>query len=173
MTSSGPYSQSLNFSHMYNVRDLRSSSKHKNITINQDSIMSIIINNPDFTKIKYMMELSGLETVYNDLQSNFTLFIPSDTAILSLGENIFLNMDRNTAKAIIQSCTIKGKIPYKILTDSKATYFYTLCSPNRLYINTFKDQTYINDNIKIIQTDIIASNGIIHVIVKLVNPIII
>jgi uncharacterized surface protein with fasciclin (FAS1) repeats len=172
MTSQGPYTQSYDFTHMYNLGDLRStSSKYKKISVCPDSMLDIIHTHPDFKKMKYMMELSGLETTYNDPQANFTIFVPSDKALSGINENIFLNMDRNTARGIIKTSTINRKIPSELLKDSMACYFYTLYPPNRLYINSIRNELYINDCIRVIGTDIITKNGIIHVIDKLIDPI--
>ena len=172
MTSQGPYTQSFNFTHMYNLGDLRSqSTKYKKITVCPNSLLDIIYNHPDFTKMKYMMEISGLESIYNNLQANFTIFVPSDKALSGIRDDIFLNMDRGTARGIIQSSTLNKKIPSELLTDSMACYFYSLYPPNRLYMNTIRGELYINNDIRVIGKDILATNGIIHVIDKLIDPI--
>ena len=80
-------------------------------------------------------------------------------------------MDRGTARGIIQSSTLNKKIPSELLTDSMACYFYSLYPPNRLYMNTIRGELYVNNDIRVIGKDILATNGIIHVIDKLIDPI--
>ena len=171
MVSIGPYSQSLNFTHMWNQRDLRGILPLKKYT--ENSLMYHIDKNPDFSKFKFMVKLAKLETMYDGCQSNFTIFIPSDTLIKDLGEDLFLNMDQNTAKKIVKSSTLNEKIPIELLEDCKATFIYTIDRPNRLFVSNIRDETFVNNNAKIVHSDIMATNGIIHVVDKLLHPLII
>ena len=171
MVSIGPNSQSLNFTHMWNQRDLRGILPLKQYTENY--LMYHIDKNPDFTKFNYMVKLAKLETMYDGYQSNFTIFIPSDALISKLGEDIFLNMDQNTAKKIVKSSTLKEKIPIELLEDCKATYVYTIDIPNRLFISNIRNETFINNNSKVVYANMMATNGIIHVVDNLLHPLII
>jgi uncharacterized surface protein with fasciclin (FAS1) repeats len=169
MVSIGPNSQSFNMSHMWHIPDLRRCKTQENEPL-PNSLWSVIQSNPDFSKFKYMVELAKFESIFNDLQANFTLFIPSDQALIGINENIFINMDDSTARHIIKTSTLERKIPSEILEASPASYFITRSAPNKLFITNISNITYINNCINIIYKDWECSNGIIHVIDKLILP---
>ena len=79
-------------------------------------------------------------------------------------------MDILTARRIVKTSMLYERIPAKILEDSPAAYYYTTDTTNRLFITNLTGVTYINNNIKIIQKDVLSSNGIIHVIDNLIIP---
>ena len=168
MVSIGPNSQSYNFTHMFSIPDLRGHlPKQKNCP---NSLMSTISNHPDFSKFHYMVKLGKLEGILNSPQADFTLFVPSDRAIAGLNEAVFMNMDDGVARHIIKSSMLNRRIPSELLEDSPASYFITKDPPNRLFITNMSGRTYINNDINIIHKDMITSNGIIHVIDKLIWP---
>ena len=163
MTSSGPYSQSYNFTHMFDFTDLRGRLPRKEPC--PESIMGIIKNNPDFHIFNFLIKRADLESIYNSLQADFTVFVPSDKFLLSkVSEDVFANMDILTARTIVKTLTLDTRISGEILEDSPASYLYTTLPENRLYITNIGGVTYINGNIKIIKKDIVCNNGVIHVI---------
>jgi len=172
MVSIGPDTQSHNFSHMFNMPDIRGPLPLK---INcPNTLMGIITTNPDFSKFRYMVKIARLGGILNDIQADFTIFIPSDKALESaegLGEEVFINMDDSTARHIVLSSMLNRRITSELLADSPASYFITRDPPNRLFVSNISGKTCINTDINIIHTDIIASNGIIHVIDNLIRPI--
>jgi uncharacterized surface protein with fasciclin (FAS1) repeats len=137
------------------------------------SISGIIEQNSNFSKFKYILELSGLKGIYNASQADFTLLVPSDKSLSNIPEGIFLNMDNATARHIVQSSTLRRRIPIELLEDSPAAYFQTKVPHNPLFITNMNGITYINNSIRIIQSNIEGSNGIIHVIDNLIIPYII
>lgn len=169
MVSIGPDTQSYNFTHMFNIPDIRGPFPLK---VNcPNTLMDIIEKNPDFSKFRYMVKIARLNSILNGIQADFTIFIPSDKAIEGLGEEVFINMDDSTARHIVLSSMLNRRITSELLADSPASYFITRDLPNRLFITNISGKTCINTDINIIYTDIIASNGIIHVIDKLIWPV--
>lgn len=173
MTSAGPSTQPTNFTHMFNMMDLRGVPKNTVQRMYPNSLMSIIDKHPDMRKYKYMVNLSGLGTILSEYQANITIFVPSDNMIRNLGDEIFINMDQAVAKHIIKSTMINRKIPSELLESSKYIQFITKDHPNKLYVTNENGETFLNNGVKVIHKDIIASNGIIHVIDNLIIPYII
>lgn len=171
MVSIGPYSEAMNFTHMFDIPDLRGNLPKKVET--PGSLSYLLTINPDFSKFRYMLRLAKLDNIYNDCQADFTIFVPSDKAIQDIPDEIFTNMDSSTARTIIKSSTLNRKITSDILEDTRGTYIITQSTPNRLLITNNNGNTYIDKTIKIIKKDIIATNGIIHVVDKLIKPLII
>lgn len=172
MTSSGPYSQSNNFTHMFDFTDYKG--PLPTMVPCPNTLLGLIYNNPDFSIFKFMVHRSKLNSFFNLSQADFTVFIPSDKELLKrMDESIFTNMDILTARSIVKSCMLNNRISSEVLEDSPAAYYYTTEPSNRLFITNLNGNTIINNNIKIIKKDILLKNGIVHVIDGLVIPIII
>ncbi len=171
MVSTGPYTEAMNFTHMFDIPDTRGPLPIRIET--PGSLSYLVANHPDFSKFRYMLRLAKLDGLYNDCQANFTIFIPSDYELRNIPDSVFINMDNATARHIVLSSTLNRKITADILEDSKAMYFLTRDPPNRLLVTNNEDRTYINRDINIIHKDMIATNGVIHVIDALIKPLII
>jgi len=167
MVSNGPNSQSNNFTHMFDFVDLRG----KPITKFQDknSLMGIINETPTFSKFKYIVEKAMMCDIFGSMQTNATLFIPSDNEISNL-EDFFGRMDVSLARHIIKTSMLNKKITSELLEDSQCSVFNTNDPFNKILISNINGEIYINNTIKIIHKDIIATNGIIHVVDDLVWP---
>jgi uncharacterized surface protein with fasciclin (FAS1) repeats len=165
MVSTGPYFQSNNFTHMFDFVDLRGNSSCEED--NNNSLMGVININPNFSKFKYIVERARMNTTLSDPQSDFTLFIPLDNFISRLEIE---GMDISMARNIVKSAMLDRKITSELLEDSNSSYFFTKSKSNNLFINNMNGITYINEDIRIIQKDIITDNGIIHVIDNIILP---
>jgi hypothetical protein len=166
MTSIGPYSQSYNFTHMFDIPDLRGESECK---YPKDTIMGIL-SNKNLSKFRYIVKLARMDGILSHPQSDFTLFVPSDNHIKDLHDSIFVNMDVSVARHIVKSSMLDRKITSNLLQDSPASYFKTKNPINSLFVTNISGTTYINDSATVISFDNIASNGIVHVIDKLLIP---
>lgn len=169
MTSCGPNTQSLNFTHMFNFTDIRG--KYPMKCYMKNSIMDIIDSHPDFTLFSFIVKLAEMDSILNEQQADFTIFVPSDASLKGISQSIFLNMDVGEAKTIVQSSLQDRRIPKELLQDSPAAYFYTLSPQNRLFITNINGNTRINNAINVILFDINCTNGLIHVVDGLMKPI--
>ena len=169
MTSCGPNTQSMNFSHMFDFNDINGKLPKK--TYSKNSIMDVINYHPDFTKFLYIVKLADMDNILDKQQANFTLFVPSNSSIKDIREDIILNMDQGDAKNIVQSSLLDYRIPKELLVDSPAAYFNTLSPQNRMFVTNINSNTKINNTLNIVHFDIICTNGIIHVVDKLIRPL--
>ena len=94
----------------------------------------------------------------------------SDDFLKYIPESVFVNMDLVTSRNIIQASTLENRITSEILKDSKCSFFTTMNQYNRLSVKNINNNTILNNNINVIQTDIICTNGIIHIIDSLIIP---
>ena len=168
MVSIGPNSQGTNFTHMFDFVDLRGKPTLQKVESN--TLMGVINTNPNFSKFKIAVKTAMMEKVLESANSDFTLFIPSDQAIKQLSKDFFEEMDIGLARHIVKTAMLNRKIPSELLEDSAASYFITNDPPNKLFVWNKEGITFINKDVKIIEKDIITSNGIIHVIDKLIWP---
>jgi len=71
----------------------------------------------------------------------------------------------------VLSNTLNRKIISDVLKDSPTSYFITKSQPNRLYVFNVDGEIYVSDDkTTVIQEDIIAANGIIHEVSRLIFP---
>ena len=84
-----------------------------------------------------------------------------------------MNMDQSTARNIIKSSMLNRRITSDLLEDSPAAYFLTTHPPNRLFVTNISGHTHINNDTNVINKNIQAINGIIHVVDKMLWPLII
>jgi len=155
---------------MYRIPDIRGPYPVKSYTPN--SLMGYIASRDDMTRMAFMIRLAKLDGIYNDPQADFTLFVPLDTSLTDVDESVFINMDDCTARTIIQSLTIRRIIPCQLIEDNKASRYNTMNQYNKLFITVGPDNTvYVNNDTKILEKDILLSNGMIHTIDKLIWPV--
>jgi len=169
MTSLTPTTMSLDNSHMYSFTDLRKCIKGPKQYC-KGSIMDIINSNADFSKFAYIIKLARLDNVLNDIQANFTIFVPSNRMINDISEGVFTNLDISSARQIVLTSIIKYRIPSSLLSDSPASYFITMNPVEKLFITNMNNIIYINNCISVVHTDIEATNGLIHIVDKLIWP---
>ena len=164
MVSLGPDSQPNNLTHMFDFLE-KSQIAHK--TLDPESLMGIINNTDDFSFFKNIVENAMMCNILNSPESNFTLFVPHNGAF---SDKDLKYMDISLARHIVRTSTLNKRITSELLEDSGASYFATKDPPNRLFVRNFNGETFINDQAKIVYKDIIASNGIIHIVDKLIIP---
>ena len=169
MTSCGPNTQPMNYTHMFDFNDINGNTPIK--TYSKNSIMDVIYNHPDFTKFSYIIKLAEMDGLLNGKQANFTIFVPSDTAIKYIKKDVFLNMDQGDAKNIVNSSLLNSRIPKELIVDSPAAYFNTLSPQNRLFVTNINEITKLNNYLTVLHFDIVCTNGIIHVVDKLIDPL--
>jgi len=168
MSSIGPYHQKTNMLHMFDFRDLRGPLPQE--IDYENSLSYIISNHPNLKKFRYILRKSGLNGKYNDAKANLTLFVPEDAAFGDLNDSFLVNLDLLTCRNIVKTLTLNNKLTSDILSDNPCSYFITQNSPNKLFISNVNGETYLNRDIRIIEKDIMARNGIIHIIDGLLIP---
>ena len=169
MTSSGPNSQSYNFTHMFPSKIFGCKPTKK---YNEGSIMYLLDTHPDFSIFCTIVKISDLDVILDNIQANFTLFVPSDSELkYKLRPNMIENMDVGTARDIVKSSMLVDRIPSELLVDSPAAYFNTDSPQNRMFITNINGNMRINNTLNVILFDIVAKNGMVHVVDGLINPL--
>lgn len=161
----GPNSYSRLYFHMTDFQDKRGNSR--TIKINENSILDIISKTEEFSNYREIVRHSQYESKLNDCSIVTTVFVPVNEAF---SEGFLDNLDRLQANVFIQSNNIDRAITSELLEYSPysilPTKFNTL---NNMKVTNVNGSTYIN-GCKIIIKDIMAENGIIHVVDKLNIP---
>ena len=163
MVSIYPNSQSYDMAQMYNITDLRS--KTKEVSYPPGSLMDVINCNPDFNIFYKIVKKAKYDGHLVNCQSNFTLFIPSDTYLKKkYNKDYFDTMDPGTAMDIIMFSSMNRVLDSNILTSSPSSIFPTLDRSNSMKIITVNNTTILPNNASVIHFNQPATNGIIHVI---------
>ena len=170
MTAIGPYSKSYDNTHMYSFVDYRHPVTINEFCIPDDTIMGYIRKHPDFQKIKRILCRANLVGVMSDPQLDITLFVPIDKFIEEPCE-FFDNIDPGMARDIINVSSLKRKINGELVRSSPVCYFTTRdpYRRNQMYVTNISGITKINNCAQVVHYDINLSNGIIHVVDKLLN----
>jgi uncharacterized surface protein with fasciclin (FAS1) repeats len=173
MVSIGPYTQAYDMKHMYDFVDLRNKNKQNecNLTQNDNTLMGVITNNPDFSIFATIIEKALFTKKLSEKQADYTLFVPSDAALKKIySEKILNNIDSGLSKQILAFSMMNRKIDKNLLQSSPISIFPTIDRSNSIHIQTICDVTYLPNNTKVIHFNQPADNGIIHVIDNLLIP---
>jgi len=142
-----------------------------NIVSSPNTLLNIIETHNDFKIFNYILKLADMQDIFNSIQADFTVFVPSDMHLSHINENVFINMDMGTARSIVKTSMLENRIPSEILNDCPSSYYKTVDPINRLFVTNLSGQTYINNYVRIIKKDVLATNGIIHITNGIVHPI--
>ena len=163
------------------------------------TIVQVASTHPDLNILFAALKKTGLATSYNNVNSgNFTVFAPHDSAFTvffrgalnqpSLDEIDVINYINNTmtTTSTVNIATLITRLNYHIFSSevvaSQITggQVFTTQQGARLSISKTGSQVLLNANIagtgpgngaKVITTNIDASNGVIHTINKVLNPV--
>jgi len=161
------FTQVWDNTHFYNIN--KTGRERVRQKANVGSLLEYIENDPELTKIKYLIHLANFDHLYNDPNANFTLLLPKDSDLKYLGEDYFSEIDRGSAVKILNHCTIHGQFyirdlnsPFLLIETKGKTRLRIERSEDVLYI----DRTYKLDK----NIDIQLGNGVIHYVDGLMCP---
>ena len=146
-----------------------SSDDNNNTTPAQNTIAAIASNNPDFSILVQALDRVGLVPAVNGTDL-LTVFAPTNQAFTNFLEtNGFSSLDE-VPDALLTQVLLNHVVSGRVLSNQLTTgYVSTLAtgmaSNNNLsmFINTDGEVT-INGTVGVITPDIMASNGVIHVV---------
>lgn len=169
MTSIGPYSKSYDQTHMFDFSDSRRYPR-RDIAYCPRSLMGIIDTTPELSRANFMVKLADMDGILNDQQAEFTMFLPSDNFLEKYPESTFVNFDKGTVRKILRGSMTNRRMTSTIIEDSPSAFFMPLDRSSKIFISNISGGTYINNCMKVVQKDIFASNGVIHIIDDLLWP---
>jgi len=129
-------------------------------------ITAVAIADPQFSTLVAALTKANLVTTLQG-SGPFTVFAPNNAAFTKAGIN---NLDALTSAAlapILTSHVLSGTVK---AADVKSGTAKTVNSNNDIYLSKNSDGVFINGKIKVIATDVTASNGVIHVIDNVIVP---
>jgi transforming growth factor-beta-induced protein len=137
--------------------------------ISDKSIVKIAIEDGRFTTLVAALEAAGLVDTL-DGEGEFTVFAPTDEAFAELPEGTvesLLQDPQGDLTDILLYHVAEGIVPAETVVTLESA---PTLQGGEVNIAVNDDGVMLNDNVKVIQTDIKASNGIIHVIDGVLLP---
>jgi len=146
---------------------LASGMLHLNAKMGEKTIVETAVAAGSFNTLVTAVKTAGLVDTLSG-EGPFTVFAPTDDAFAKLPEGTVeaLLKDKEKLTAILTYHVVAGKVMAKDvvnLTEAKTVNGQSLTI-------MVKDSTVMVDNAKVIKTDIVCSNGVIHVIDAVVLP---
>ena len=135
------------------------------------NIVETAIEARSFQSLVNLLTLAGLDSVLADETRTFTVFAPTNEAFKALGLSTLSGLARNRA-------LLKDILLYHVIADadvdsttalSLAGQTVEMANGSSVELSIRDGALFINDS-KVITTDIVTSNGTIHVIDKVLIP---
>lgn len=185
MVSIGPTFESRNYTFMYNLPDINyndnyndkyntktytSTKKMINKPISHgNTILDFLYKNSNmFSGFLHIVQIAEMEPFLQSPKFRKTVFIPSDE-YLDLEE--VRKISQGTAKCILKYSMLSRIINKQLLKLSPSYYLITDYKPcPRLPVYNISDITTLDDTTKIMQFDIHVSNGLIHIVDRILVP---
>jgi len=132
------------------------------------TFVDILSTNPNLSTLKAAVETAGLAEALND--GPYTLFAPSNQAFARLGDDLIQKLlaSPDVLKSILLYHVLHGTL-YSTGMHSGSLHNLEEVDRERLYAS-FSGRTIHIDNANVIQKDISATNGVIHVIDHVMVP---
>ncbi len=100
----------------------------------------------------------------------FTVFAPTDEAFAKLPAGTVENLLRPENKATLTNILLYHVVPGKIYSSQVAPGPVSTANGSDFLVSMNPDGLFINGSVKIVDTDILAANGVIHVIDSVILP---
>jgi uncharacterized surface protein with fasciclin (FAS1) repeats len=134
------------------------------ITTETQTIAEIAVAAGNFTSLVRALQATGLVETFA-MPGNYTVFAPTDAAFAALGD---VDLSQDELKAILLYHVVNDRLTRdQLATDDLVP---TLSGGRPLFINSDDGQIIDISGAKLVMTDIQASNGIIHVIDRVMIP---
>jgi len=140
-----------------------------------NSIVDVARENGNFTTLVAALEATGLDSVLADTDAEFTVFAPTDDAFALLGQDTIdtLLADTDTLSNILLNHVIAGPA---VLQDAAVTVAQSdnnlveVANEAQVALSLSGSNLFVNKS-AVSTTDVMADNGVIHVIDQVILPI--
>lgn len=134
----------------------------------QKNIVQIAQSNPEFSTLVKALIAADLVTAL-EAQGPFTVFAPTNAAFAKLPAGTVANLLLPENKAKLVALLTYHVVPGKVMAKDVKTMEAKTLNGKDLDIQVRGSSVMVN-NAKVIKTDIVGSNGVIHVIDTVLMP---
>jgi uncharacterized surface protein with fasciclin (FAS1) repeats len=131
------------------------------------TIVGVAAGDPRFTTLVKLVKSAGLATTLS--KGSYTVFAPTNAAFAKVPKATLnaLAKDKAKLKAVLLYHVVKGRVPAAKVV--KLTSAKTLNGAS-VKIAVMGGKVYLNGSTRVTKTDVKASNGVIHIINKVLLP---
>lgn len=134
------------------------------------TIVDTAVSAGNFTTLVAALQATGLDATLSDTSQKFTVFAPTDEAFALLGQETIdsLLMDTTKLSDILTYHVVSGEVPASTAVSLAGTKV-AMVNGDEVGLSLSGDSLLIN-TVTVTSTDIMADNGIIHVIDAVLLP---
>jgi uncharacterized surface protein with fasciclin (FAS1) repeats len=124
-----------------------------------------------FKTLTALVKQAGLAGALSKPGANLTVFAPTDAAFAKVPKKTLaaLGKDKKALQAVLLYHVVKGKVPAAKVVKLSGKSVKTLNgAPVKVAVRG--GAVYLNGSTKVVKTDVMASNGVIHVVNKVLLP---
>ncbi len=135
------------------------------------NIVQTAVGAGQFKTLTSLVKSAGLAGALSKKGANLTVFAPTDAAFAKVPKATLnkLAKDKKALQAVLLYHVVKGKVPAsKVVTLNGKSATTLNGAPVKIAVRG--GSVFLNGSTKVIATDVKASNGIIHVINKVLLP---
>lgn len=137
------------------------------------SIVDIAVDNGNFTTLVAALQATGLDQVLANLDEDYTVFAPTDDAFAMLPEGTVEALLNDTDA--LTSILLYHVLPGSVLADGAISVAQgmdskvTTANSDMLALSFVDSMLYVNQSM-VTTADVVADNGVIHVIDRVILP---
>ena len=134
-----------------------------------ENIAQIASSSPQFSTLASLLKKAGLVGALK--QGNYTVFAPTNAAFAKLPKSTLdaVGKDRALLKTVLTYHVVKGKVPAATVVTLNGKAVTTLAGQN-VKVSVRGGNVFLNGSTRVTKTDVMAKNGVIHVINKVLIP---
>lgn len=124
-----------------------------------------------FKTLTALVKQAGLAGALSKPGANLTVFAPTDAAFAKVPKKTLaaLGKDKKALQNVLLYHVVKGKVPAaKVVTLNGKSAKTLNGQPVKIAVRG--GAVYLNGSTKVVKTDVMASNGVIHVVNKVLLP---
>jgi uncharacterized surface protein with fasciclin (FAS1) repeats len=131
------------------------------------TIVGVAASDPHFSTLVKLVKSAGLAGTLS--KGSYTVFAPTNAAFAKVPKSTLaaLAKDKAKLKAVLTYHVVKGRVPASKVVNLKSARTVNGAS---VKIAVRNGKVYLNGSTRVTKTDIKASNGIVHVINKVLLP---
>jgi uncharacterized surface protein with fasciclin (FAS1) repeats len=134
-----------------------------------DSIARVLANSPDFSTLLTAAEAAGVVGALGSDDGEFTLFAPTDEAFSKLDDGLLEDLLADTEE--LTKVLLYHAVASDLLAEEVATLdTMTTASGQEITVELVGADVVLNGSVKVIATDTLCSNGVIHSIDGVLIP---
>jgi len=141
----------------------------------QTTVVDVVVDSEDHTILEAAVVEAGLVEALSETTGTFTVFAPTDNAFITLASQLNVEVEDllelpNLADILLYHVLPEVVLEEVLLPFSVFSMWGTLLPDAPMYIQSNGTTINVNGNSWIITADLIADNGVVHVIDAVVFP---